>query len=88
MLTGVGIEHQLSAAGHLQTDGQTECINQMIKEYLLSYIGHLQDDWYSLLPLTKFTYNNSYNTAIKTTPFYRTMASTPSSQCIRQQPTP
>lgn len=70
MLTGLGITRKLSTMGHPQRDGQTEHANQTVKEYLQVYTGHLQDNWYSLLPLAKFAYNNESHTAINTTPFY------------------
>jgi hypothetical protein len=39
--------------------GQMERVNQTLKTYLRNFINYDQDDWYSLLPLAEFAYNNS-----------------------------
>jgi len=54
----LGIEAASSTAYHPQTDGQTEHINQELKQYLCIFVGKQQDNWYSLLPLAEFAYNN------------------------------
>ena len=41
----LGIETKLSMAFHLQTDGQTERINQELEQYLRLFIEHRQKDW-------------------------------------------
>jgi len=41
----LGIETKLSTAYHLQTDGQTERINQELEQYLRIYINHRQNNW-------------------------------------------
>ena len=41
----LGIKTKLSMAYHLQTDGQTEQVNQEIEQYLRMFIGHRQNDW-------------------------------------------
>ena len=46
----LGIEAATSTAYHLQTDGQTERVNQELEEYLRIFVGERQDDWYTLLP--------------------------------------
>ena len=66
----LNIKRKLSTAFHPQTDGQTERVNQTLETYLRTFINYEQDDWFQMLPLAEFAYNNSYTTAIKTTPFY------------------
>jgi hypothetical protein len=66
----LNIKRKLSTAFHPQTDGQTERVNQTLETYLRTFINYDQDDWYQMLPLAEFAYNNSYTTATKTTPFY------------------
>ena len=54
----LGIKTAASTAYHPQTDGQIECINQEIKQYLRLFVNQHQDDWYEWVSLTEFTYNN------------------------------
>jgi len=41
----LGIKSKLSTAFHLQTDGQTERVNQELKQYLRMFINHRQEQW-------------------------------------------
>jgi hypothetical protein len=60
----------MSTSFYPQTDRQTERVNQTLKTYLRTFINYDQDDWYSLLPLAEFAYNNSVVQATQLTPFY------------------
>jgi hypothetical protein len=60
----------MSTSWHPQTDGQTERANQTLETYLRTFINYNQNDWYSLLPLAEFAYNNSVTQATELTPFY------------------
>jgi len=64
------IKQNLSTAYHPETDGQMECLNQILEQYLRIYINYDQDDWYDLLPLTEFAYNNTPHSATNLTPFF------------------
>ncbi|KAG5732692.1 hypothetical protein E4T56_gene16816 [Termitomyces sp. T112] len=64
------IKTSLSTAYHPETDRQTECINQMLEQYLCLYINYLQNDWRMELPLAKFTYNNMPHSTTGVSPFY------------------
>ena len=57
-------------AYHPETDGQTERVNQILKQYLRVFINYQQDDWKHLLPLAEFTYNNTQHSATSVTPFF------------------
>ena len=46
---------------HLEGDGQTERMNQMLEQYLHIYCNYQQDNWAKLLPLAEFSYNNAPN---------------------------
>jgi len=70
VMTALGSERKLSTAGHPQTDGQMERINQILEEFLCTFTNYLQDNWADLLPLAEFSYDNAYHSSIKTTPFY------------------
>jgi transposase InsO family protein len=66
----LGIKKWMSTSFHLQTDGQTERVNHTLETYLRTFINYNQDDWYSLLPLAEFAYNNSVMQATQLTPFF------------------
>src|SRR6266481_6120976 len=57
-------------AYHPETDGQTEHVNQILKQYLQVYINYQQDNWVHLLPLAEFAYNNTTHSATSVTPFF------------------
>ena len=56
-------------AYHLQTDGQTEQINQELEQYLRMFIDHRQEQWPEWLGMAKFAYNNKKHTATQVLPF-------------------
>jgi len=65
----LGIKAATSTAYHPQTDGQTERVNQELEQYLRLFVGERQDDWYTLLPLAEFFYNNHVHSSTQQTPF-------------------
>jgi hypothetical protein len=65
----LGIKLAMSTAYHPQTDGQTEHVNQVLEGYLRTFTSGRQDDWDNLLPLGKFSHNNSVHSSIQQTPF-------------------
>ena len=50
----LGIWLFFSMAWYSQTDGQTKRINQELDQFLHLFVNEQQDDWYDLLPITKF----------------------------------
>jgi len=64
------IKRAMSIAYHLQTDSQTERINQEIEVFLRHYINYKQDDWTKWLATAKFQYNDKKHTATRHSPFY------------------
>ena len=54
----LGISTKLSTAYHPETDGQSENSNQVLEQYLRSYVNYAQDDWVNWLPLAEFAANN------------------------------
>src|SRR5882724_10831434 len=66
----LGIKANLSTAYHPETDGQTECVNQILEQYLRVYVNYQQDDWVNLLPLAEFAYNNTSHLAMMVTLFF------------------
>ncbi|KAF8627263.1 hypothetical protein AX17_006344 [Amanita inopinata Kibby_2008] len=73
----LSIEGAHSTAYHPQTDGQTERVNQELEQFLRVFINEQQDNWYELLPLAEFAYNNHIHAAMQTTPFYLDMGRHP-----------
>ena len=65
----LGIKLASSTAWHPQTDGQTECVNQELDQYLRLFVNERQDDWYDLLPLAEFQHNNHVHSATQHPPF-------------------
>ena len=65
----LGMKRQLSTAYHLQTDGQTERINQEIGMFLQHYVNYQQDDWMNWLATAEFQYNDKKHAATGKTPF-------------------
>src|SRR5260221_12168417 len=55
---------------HLEGDGQMECANQVLEQYLRVYTNYQQDDWATLLPMAEFTYNNTMNATTGVSPFF------------------
>jgi len=55
---------------YLQADGQTERVNQMLKQYLYMYCNYQQSDWSCLLPLAEFAYNNTPSKTIDVSLFF------------------
>jgi len=66
----LGIKTELSTAYHPQTNGQTERVNQEIKQYLRMFFSHRQNDWPEWIACAEFTYNNKIHTATHVSPFY------------------
>jgi hypothetical protein len=69
----LGIKRRLTTAFHLQTDGQTERLNQVIEHYLRTFVNYRQDNWAELLPVAEFAYNNSTHSSTGFAPFYALM---------------
>jgi len=65
----LGIKLASSTAWHPQTDGQMERVNQELDQYLRLFVNERQDDWYDLLPMVEFQYNNHVHSATQQPPF-------------------
>jgi acyl-ACP thioesterase len=58
-----------SSAYHLQTDGQTKQVNQILEDILRSCVLEHHGSWDKSLPWAEFSYNNSYQESLKKAPF-------------------
>ena len=53
----LGVKSSLSTAFHLQTDGETERVNQELEQYLRIFCNFQVDNWADLLPFMEFAHN-------------------------------
>jgi len=81
----LGIKRKMSTAYHPQTDDQTERTNQVLEGYLRNFVTYDQDDWYQLLPLAKFAYNNSTTNAHGMSPFFANYGYHPQTKWMRER---
>ena len=51
-------------------DRQTEQTNQTLEQNLWIFCNYQQDNWYTLLPLAEFTYNNTSSATTGISPFF------------------
>ena len=60
-----------SMAYHLQTDGQTECVNQKVEQFLCLFMNgsQRQVNWYDLISIAEFAYNDLVHALTQTSPF-------------------
>nr|GFA42992.1 putative reverse transcriptase domain-containing protein [Tanacetum cinerariifolium] len=59
----------MSIAYHPETDRQSERTIQTLEDVLRACVIDFGKGWERYLPLVEFSYNNSYHTSIKATPF-------------------
>ena len=69
MFQSLGTLPDLSSAYHLETDGQTKRVNQVIEDMLRSYCSQQPRLWLKFLPLVEFAYNSSPHRSLGMSPF-------------------
>ena len=65
----LGIKTKLIIAFNLETDGQTERVNQTIEQYLHHHCSWKNDDWDELLLMAEFAYNSAKSGITGISPF-------------------
>src|SRR5882672_10166043 len=65
----LGIRVAASTAYHLQTDSQTERVNQEVKQFLQLFVNQWQDEWYKCPAIAEFTYNDQIHASTCSSPF-------------------
>nr|GEX20304.1 putative reverse transcriptase domain-containing protein [Tanacetum cinerariifolium] len=65
----LGTRLDMSIIYHPQTDGQSERTIQTLEYMLRACVLDFEKGWDKHLPLAEFSYNNSYHTIIKASPF-------------------
>ena len=73
----LGIKQNVSTAYHPRTDGQSECTNQWLEQYLRFWVNERQDNWAAYLPMAEFTHNNWPNETTRESPFFLLMGYNP-----------
>ena len=76
----LGTRLNFSTAFHLQTDGQSERVIQVLKDMLRSCVIDYEGSWDRHIPLVEFVYNNSFQSSIGMVPYkvlYRRKCRTP-----------
>jgi transposase InsO family protein len=69
IFSSLKVSLQYSSAHHPQTNGQTERVNQCLKNYLRCMSFTEPKKWSSWLSLAEWWYNTTYHTSLKCTPF-------------------
>lgn len=67
--SSLGTRLDLSTSYHPQIDGKSERTIQTLEDMLRACVIDFGKAWDTHLPLVEFSYNNSYHTSIKATPF-------------------
>ncbi len=65
------IDSNIATTDHHETIGQVERNNAFIEQYLRIFTNSpAHNDWFDLLPLVEFAYNNAIHESTKETPFF------------------
>jgi hypothetical protein len=59
----------MSSSYHLQSDGQTEVVNQILEQYLRCFTRDLPRKWFDWISWVEFSYNTFVHSSTKITPF-------------------
>jgi hypothetical protein len=60
---------KFSTTFHPQIDGQSDWMNQIVKDMLQAYVLEFKGSWVQYLPLIEFAYNNNYQATIGMPPY-------------------
>ena len=68
--TALDMKLHFTSGYHPEGDSQTEHTNQTLEQYIRVYCNYQQDNWFGLLLLAEFTYNNAPSLTTTVTLFY------------------
>jgi hypothetical protein len=60
----LGFKSKMSSPFHLQTDEETESINQTLECYLRNYCNYEWDNWEEIMPMAECAFNNSLHSTV------------------------
>ena len=69
LFKGMDTKLNFSITYHLQTDGQTEQVNQVLEDMLRMYVMDQLGKWEDYIHLVEFAYNNNYQASLKMSHF-------------------
>lgn len=69
LAASMGVKLDMSSAFRQQTDGQSERTIQTLISYLRCYTNAFQNNWDENLSTAEFSYNSTYHSTIKMSPF-------------------
>ncbi|GJT18308.1 putative reverse transcriptase domain-containing protein [Tanacetum coccineum] len=69
MQEALGTQLDMSAAYHPRTDGQSQRTIQTLEDMLKACVIDFGGSWDFYLPMVEFSYNNSYHSSVRCTPF-------------------
>ena len=67
--SALGIRLNFSTTFHLQIDGQSERLIQVLKDMLRGCVMEFTGSWDRYITLMEFSYNNSYQSSIGMAPY-------------------
>ena len=73
----LGIQHSKATPSHPECNAQAEVFNKTIAKYMSTFVDSTTQDWEDYVPAMVFSYNTSYHSTIKTTPFELTFGMKP-----------
>src|SRR5713101_1388953 len=77
LCASLGIQQVMSTAYHPQMDGQMECLNQELEQYLRAFCNLQQTDWSAFLATAEFSHNSRIHATMEHSPFEALMGFNP-----------
>jgi hypothetical protein len=74
------IKSNKSTSFHPQSDGQTERVNQVLEQYIRIFCDYQQSNWFDILPLAEFAYNNAKHSSTEVSLFFANYGFNPKCQ--------
>jgi hypothetical protein len=61
LIKALDIRLKMSSPFYPQTDGDTEQVNQKLECYLRNCCNYQENNWFEILPMAEYAYNNSHH---------------------------